>query len=145
MNLCSTSMSVHKVLVIASDEANMEIITQVIAMRADLALMTAPNGQVGMELAAACRPEVVVMDTELSDISAREVLGLLRGNLLTSHIPVVALSADASQTQVDAGLQAGFYRYLTKPYKLTDLLDAIDGALMYGLGKTESRHRSAEA
>ena len=138
MNLCSTSTSVQKVLVIASDWANREIITQVIAMRADLGLLTAPNGQVGMELATACQPEVVVMDTELSDVSAQEVLAQLRSNPLTSHIPVIAVSSDASRTQIAAGLQAGFYRYLTKPYKLTDLLDAIDSALRYGLGNSQS-------
>ena len=138
MNLCSTSTSVQKVLVIASDWANREIITQVIAMRADLALLTAPNGQIGMEMATACQPEVVVMDTELSDVSAQDVLGLLRANPLTLHIPVIALSSDAQEAQVQAGLKAGFYRYLTKPYKLTDLLDAIDSALRYGLGKSPS-------
>lgn len=69
MNQCPTSTTVQKVLVLA--------------MRTDLELLTAPNGQLGMKLAAACRPEVVVMDTELSDISAWGVLAQLRENLLT--------------------------------------------------------------
>lgn len=135
MNVCSTSPStpVQKVLLIAGGEANVEIITQLIARRADWTLLTAPNGQAGMRLAAASQPAVVVMDTYLSDISVQDELRLLRGNPLTSHIPVIALSTDASQTQIDAGLHAGFYRYVTTPYKLTDLLDAIDSSLRYGL------------
>ena len=43
--------------------------------------------------------------------------------------PVIAVSADACAAHVQAGLQAGFARYLTKPYKLTDLLEAIDCSL----------------
>jgi CheY-like chemotaxis protein len=61
---------------------------------------------------------------------------------MTSHIPVIAVSSDAHPAQIHAGLQAGFYRYLTKPYKLTDLLDAIDCSLGYGLGKSESSYSS---
>jgi CheY-like chemotaxis protein len=137
VNLCSTSTVVQKVLVMASDRANMDVITQLIARRADWQLMTATNGQLGMELAVTCQPDVVVMDTTLSGVSAREVLAQLHVNPLTSHISVIALSGDASRAQIHAGLQAGFYRYLTKPYKLTDLLDAIDCALRYGLGNSE--------
>ena len=43
------------------------------------------------------------------------------------------MSTEAFKTQIDAGLQAGFYRYLTKPFKLVDLLDAIDNAFGYTL------------
>lgn len=116
-------------LVIASDKANMQIMTQVIAGRIELNLLTAVNGKEGMQLADSFQPEVVVLDTSLSDIRASEVLKGLRSNPQTSHIPIIAVSTDAYPAQIHAGLQAGFYRYLTKPYRLTDLLDAIDGSL----------------
>jgi CheY-like chemotaxis protein len=133
MNLCSRRTAAQKVLLMAGDEANMEIVSQLIGRRADLELLTALNGQIGMKLAATSQLGVVVVDTELSDISAQDVLGLLRGNLSTSHIPVIALSAYASQAQIDAGLQVGFYRYITSPYQLADVMDAIDASLRDGL------------
>jgi CheY-like chemotaxis protein len=85
----------------------------------------------GIELASSVQPAVVVMDTELSDTCAKEVLKGLKGNPHTSLIPVIAVSSEAFPAQVQAGLKAGFYRYLTKPYKLPDLMDAIDDSLGY--------------
>lgn len=144
MDSISTPTSGRNLLVIASDKVNMQLMTQVIAMRDDLNLMTAVNGVEGMKLADTSLPEVVVLDTALSDICAKEVLKGLRGNPMTSDIPVIAVSSDASSAQVQAGLQAGFYRYLTKPYKLMDLLEAIDCSLSYCLGNRKaSAHPSA--
>jgi CheY-like chemotaxis protein len=137
MNLISTSPSKRTLLVIASDQANMQLMTQLIARRDDLSLLTAVNGKVGLKLADTFLPKVVVLDTKPSDICASGVLKGLRENPSTAHIPVIAVSSDARESQIQAGLQGGFYRYLTKPYKLTELLEAIDSSLMYSLGKTE--------
>ena len=127
--------SVRTVLLVGSgsDSAGMELMTQLIARRDDLKLLSANSCRDAMEFATACQPDVVVMDTDLSDVSARVALAWLRKSPLTSHIPVIAVSSDALQTQIDAGLQAGFYRYLTKPFKLTDLLDAIYSSFGYTL------------
>ena len=125
----STPSPEHTLLVIGSDPANMQLMTQLIARRDDLNLLTADNGQDGLNLAETSLPGVVVLDTSLSDLRASEVLKGLRRNPHTSHIPVIAVSADACAAHVQAGLQAGFARYLTKPYKLTDLLEAIDCSL----------------
>jgi CheY-like chemotaxis protein len=131
MNSAATPSCVPTLLVISSDRANMQLMTQLIATRGDLTLRTAPNGMDGIELASSVQPAVVVMDTELSDTCAKEVLKGLKGNPHTSRIPVVAVSSEAFPAQVQAGLKAGFYRYLTKPYKLPDLMDAIDDSLGY--------------
>lgn len=145
MNSLSTSSPKHTVLVIASDRANLQIMSQLIARRVDLNLLTAVNGKEGMQLADASRPEVVVLDTSLSDICAGVVLKHLLSSPRTAYIPVVAVSAEAMPAHIEAGLQAGFYRYLTKPYKLTDLLQAIDGSLLYSQGKSQGRQTSALA
>lgn len=127
--------SVRTVLLVGSgsDSAGMELMTQLIARRDDLNLWSTNSGRNVMELASAGQPDVIVMDTDLSDVCAREALAWLRRSPLTSHIPVIAVSSDALKTQIDAGLQAGFYRYLTKPFKLTDLLNAIYSSFGYTL------------
>lgn len=139
MDLISTITDERTLLVIASDKVNMQLMTQLIARRDDLKLLTASSGRVGMAFALVCQPDVVVMDTALADISARAALAWLRKNPATSHIPVIAVSSEAFKSQIDAGLQAGFYRYLTKPFKLTDLLEAIDNAFGYTLERFERR------
>lgn len=137
MDLISTPTAGRTLLVIASDKVNMQLMAQFLARRDDLNVLTANNGRVGIDSAEMRQPDVVVMDTGLEDISARDALAWLQKNPATSHIPVIAVSSEAYKTQIDAGLQAGFYRYLTKPFKLTDLLDAIDNSLGYTMKKFE--------
>lgn len=137
MDLISTPTYGRTLLVIASDKVSMQLITQLIATRDDLKLLTANSGRVGMEFAGTCLPDVVVIDTGLADSSARDVLAWLRKNTATAHIPVIAVSSDAFKAEIDAGLQAGFYRYLTKPFKLTDLLEAIDNSFGYSMERFE--------
>jgi CheY-like chemotaxis protein len=127
----SIPASHRTVMVIASDQANLQLITQLIARRDDLKLLSATQGKPGVDMTFACQPDVVVMDTGLSDISGLEALKMLSNNFSTSHIPVIALSTDAHQTHIDQGLKAGFYRYLTKPFRLTELLAAIDDAMCF--------------
>jgi DNA-binding response OmpR family regulator len=112
--------------------------TALISRRDDLNVVAAHSGKDGMKLANDSPPAVVVLDTGLSDIFATDVLKGLQESAMTAHIPVIAVSSAAYPMQIQAGLQAGFYRYLTKPYKLTDLLDAIDSSLRYSAGKSES-------
>jgi CheY-like chemotaxis protein len=134
MNSVATPYGGHSLLVISSDRANLLLMTQLVTTRGDLSVHAATNGLDGMKLASLVQPAVVVIDTGLSDTCAKVVLKTLNENILTSKIPVIAVSVDAQVSQVLAGLKAGFYRYLTKPYKLADLLDAIDDSLGYSLG-----------
>jgi CheY-like chemotaxis protein len=120
-------------LVISSDRANLKLITQLMTTRADFSVQTATTGMDGLKQASAVEPAVIVMDTGLSDTCSKVVLKALNENPRTSRIPVIAVSSDALESQVHAGLRAGFYRYLTKPYKLPDLLDAIDDSLRFSL------------
>jgi DNA-binding response OmpR family regulator len=124
----------HSLLVISSDRANLLLMTQLISTRVDFSVQTATTGMEGLKQASAVQPSVVVMDTGLSDTCAKVVLKTLNENPRTARIPVIAVSADAQESQVQAGLKAGFYRYLTKPYKLPELLAAIDDSLGYSSG-----------
>lgn len=99
--------------------------------RSDLRLLTALNGYQGLEMACSHIPDVILMDINLPDISGLAAMKMLRANPATAHIPVIALSSNAYASQIKEGLEAGFFRYLTKPYKLNELMDAIDVALQY--------------
>ena len=100
-----------------------------IARRPDLDLLTAVTGTLGIELARASQPEMILMDIHLPDISGIEAMKILRDDPATGHIPIVALSANAMASDIRKGLQAGFFRYLTKPIKVNEFMDTVRMAL----------------
>lgn len=137
MNLPSALSSGHVLLVIACAPVDMQLLTQLLDRRGNWHLLTASSGTAGIKLAETSQPQVVILDWGPSASTAMGILNGLRGNSLTSHIPVIALSSDAMPAQIAVGLKAGCYRYLTKPYKLTALLDAIESSLAYLEGESE--------
>ena len=124
--------SQQTVLNVESDSANALLIEFLIGRRSNLQLITARTGHQGIEIAGSHQPDVVLMDTYMADLPGLNFLTMLRENPLTSHIPVIALSSSAHRNAVDAGLKAGFSSYLNKPYRLDELMDAIDAALRCG-------------
>lgn len=99
--------------------------------------MTAVTGNLGIELARAKRPELILMDINLPDISGFEALRILRQDPSTSHIPIVAISANAMPHDIARGLKAGFFLYLTKPIKIAEFNSTLDAALEF-VGKGTS-------
>jgi CheY-like chemotaxis protein len=71
------------------------------------------------------------MDINLPGISGIEALKILREDPATAHIPVVALSANAMPRDIEKGLEAGFFRYLTKPIKVNEFMETLDVALEF--------------
>jgi PAS domain S-box-containing protein len=118
-------------LYVEDSPANLTLVQQLIARRSDLRLLTAVNGTLGIELAQASRPEVILMDINLPGISGIEALKILREDPATAHTPIVALSANAMPRDIKNGMEAGFFDYLTKPIKINEFMDALDGALAF--------------
>ena len=130
---------VRTLLYVEDNQANLKLVEQLIARRPDMHLLSAADGYLGIEMARAFQPEVILMDINLPGISGIEALKILREDPTTAHIPVVALSANAIPRDIVKGLEAGFYRYLTKPIKLGELLDTLDEALEFA-----ERHPSVQ-
>ena len=116
-------------LYVEDNPANLELVEQLIARRPDLHLLSAADGDIGIEFARAYQPEVILMDINLPGISGIEALHVLRADPSTAHIPVIALSANAVPRDIEKGLEAGFFNYLTKPIKVNQFMDALDVAL----------------
>jgi len=119
----------HTLLYVEDNLANMALVKQLVARRGDLNFLTAINGDLGLLMARTYKPAIILLDINLPGKSGYEVLKLLRDDPITMHIPTIALSSNAFQRDIDEGLEAGFFRYITKPYKLEDLLEALDHAL----------------
>jgi CheY-like chemotaxis protein len=125
----------HTLLYVEDNPANLELVEQLIARRSDLRLLSAPDGNMGVEYARAYLPDLILMDINLPGISGIEALRILRADPSTAHIPIIALSANAIPRDIDRGLEAGFFNYLTKPIKVNQFMDALDLALKFS--KTE--------
>jgi CheY-like chemotaxis protein len=103
---------------------------EVLATRSDVQLLSASNGRLAVDMARAHLPAVILMDNNMPEMSGRQAQELLRNDPRTAHIPVIALSANAMPDAVRSGLAAGFFRYLTKPVDVPELLAAVDAALV---------------
>jgi CheY-like chemotaxis protein len=77
------------------------------------------------------------MDINLPGISGITALKILSEDPLTAHIPVVALSANAMPRDIEKGLEAGFFRYLTKPIKINEFMETLDMTLKFAKARTD--------
>ena len=116
-------------LYVEDNPANLKLIEQLILRCPNIRLLTATDGSLGIQMARASLPDVILMDINLPGISGIEALKILREDSLTAHIPVVALSANAMPRDIEKGLQAGFFRYLTKPIRVDEFMDTLQCAL----------------
>ncbi len=118
-------------LYVEDNPANMELVEQLIARRSDLKLLTAINGHLGIVMARALQPDLILMDINLPGLSGFGALKILRNDPSTASIPVIALSANAVPRDIERGMEAGFFRYLTKPIKVREFMDALDVTLEF--------------
>jgi len=120
-------------LYVEDNPANLMLVEDLIARRPDIRLVSARDGISGIEMAQAEKPDVILMDINLPGISGIEALRVLVTDRATAHIPVIALSANAMPRDIEKGLEAGFFRYLTKPIKVNEFMDTLDIALLFSL------------
>jgi PAS domain S-box-containing protein len=113
-------------LYVEDNPANLKLIEQLIARRPEIRLLTAQNGPDGIQLARACMPDAILMDINLPGINGIDSMKILRQDPTTAHIPIVALSANAIPRDIEKGLQAGFFRYLTKPIMVNQFLETLN-------------------
>jgi CheY-like chemotaxis protein len=117
------------VLYVEDNPANLELVEQLIARRPELRMLSAADGELGIEFARAYRPEVILMDVNLPGISGIEAMKILRADPSTANIPIIALSANAVPRDVERALAAGFFGYLTKPIKVDEFMRTLNIAL----------------
>jgi len=123
----STQESV--LLYIEDNPANLRLIEQMIGFRKDLRLLTAPDAHLGIDLARAHRPAVILMDLNLPGLNGSDARAIIHDDPRTCDIPIIAVTANAMPRDVAKGLAEGFFRYVTKPIDIASLNDAIDSAL----------------
>ncbi len=122
--------TVGNVLYIDDKLANLQLVESVLAeLRPGLELRTALDGTAGAELAEESRPDLLLLDLNLPDMTGEEVLRRLRARVETADVPILILSADSTSRNVTRLLQTGADAYLTKPIEVPQFLDVVDRLL----------------
>jgi PAS domain S-box-containing protein len=132
-------------LYVEDNPANLKLVQQIIARYSGTHLLGAVTGRAGIAMARASLPDVILMDINLPDIDGYEALRVLRADAATAHIPAIAISANAMPPDIDRGLRAGFFRYLTKPIRVNQFMEALEEALAHaqdGAGQVVQRGES---
>jgi PAS domain S-box-containing protein len=116
-----------RVLLYVEDNlANVELIKRTLELRPQVTLKTATEGKLGVDLARQLRPDLMLLDYNLPDLNGEDVLLRMRSDPRTATIPVVFLSADATEGQINRLMGAGAAAYLTKPLEIEQFLETID-------------------
>ncbi|MBT3306374.1 MAG: PAS domain S-box protein [Alphaproteobacteria bacterium] len=118
----------HTVLCVEDNPSSLKLLEAVIERIPGTTMVSAHTGELGVDLAAIHRPDVILMDINLPGINGLEALNRLKKSSVTRDIPVIALTALASARDVREGLDQGFSRYLTKPINVVEVTDAISSA-----------------
>ncbi len=113
------------VVYVEDNPANIELMEMVFSRLGTVRLLTAPCGELGIDLVRDNRPNLVILDLNLPGMDGYEILRRLRAAPQTRPIPIFALTASATGRDIRKGLDAGFDRYLTKPFAIDALVDAM--------------------
>ena len=129
-------------LYVEDNPANVEVVARYLASRDDARLLIAVSGAEGLAAAAEHRPDLVLLDLHLTDMTGDQVLSRLLADPQTSGIPVAVLSADASPRVIRRLMTSGASAYMTKPLdlaRLGELLDSYETAAHPSAGQFGAR------
>jgi len=117
------------VLYVEDNPINLKLVEAILSMRNNISFLSAPTAELGLELARAHCPDLILMDIHLPGMNGIEALKQLRTYEQTRTTPVVAVSASAMKNDIDRAMAAGFNDYLTKPFQMNELLKVLDAQL----------------
>ncbi len=133
----SVNHALHTMLYIEDNPANMMLVESLIERRSDIQLLRATDGLQGIAMARASLPDFILMDINLPGINGLQAMMILAADPMTAHIPVIAISANAMPSDIEKGLAAGFFRYLSKPIKINEFMDTLELVLQFLKKETE--------
>jgi signal transduction histidine kinase/CheY-like chemotaxis protein len=116
----------HTLLYIEDNPDNLHLVEAIVDQYKNLRLISAPNSLIGFDLATSKKPALILMDINLPGMNGLQAMKRLRRTPETRLIPVIALTSNSMPQDIEAGLKAGFDGYLTKPIKVSELMQTIE-------------------
>lgn len=140
------------VVYIEPDQSNTLLMQFLLSSRSDYTLHHAKDGASGLELCERVVPDLVITEMHLPDVTAYEVLRVLRGDSATTNTRCIVLSGDAMPSHIERALASGFDGYWTKPVDIWQLMQNIEdvataavSTLCCGRSTLLRRHHELEA
>ena len=121
-------MAAATVLVVEDDPTILQLLEVNFEMEGFI-VVRAEDGLLGLEAARSKRPDVIVSDVMMPNMSGLEMVTELKADPDTAEIPVILLSAKAQGSDVRQGIEAGADDYITKPFEPLDLIDRVNSLL----------------
>ena len=115
----------YTVLYVEDNPANLRLVKLLLDKCSDIKLFEAHTPQLGLDIATAHKPDLILLDINLPEMDGFELLKKLKQNRLLIHIPIIAISANAMKTDIESGLNAGFNAYLTKPLNIVKFYSVL--------------------
>ncbi|MFA6902482.1 MAG: ATP-binding protein [Gallionellaceae bacterium] len=112
----------RKVLYIEDNPSSLRLVEKSISGRFGMAMLNAHNAELGLEMARAYLPDIILLDINLPGMDGFKALEILQNDVMTCDIPVIAITANAMERDIKKGLDAGFADYLTKPLDIIQLV-----------------------
>jgi DNA-binding response OmpR family regulator/two-component sensor histidine kinase len=128
-----------KILVIEDEQFVRENIVEILEA-SGYAVVSAPNGAIGAKLAGEHLPDIILCDVMMPELDGHGVLSALRKNAATANIPFIFLTARADTRDLRDGMNLGADDYITKPFRVSELLKAVEMRLT----KQDTVRNSAE-
>lgn len=119
----------EKTILIVEDEPDAaELFAEMMRVGGFRVLKTTSSAP-AMDMLTSEKPDLVILDVMMPDISGLDILRQMRLHPALAHIPVVVVSAKGTPTDIKTGMDAGASTYLTKPVGFLELKEAVDRAL----------------
>jgi PAS domain S-box-containing protein len=122
--------SAVELLYIEDNVANVKLLERLLRCRPAITVTAVGQGRLGIELARHHRPEVIVLELHLPDLTGEQILVALRGDPRTAALPVIVLTADASPERAERLLDLGADAHILKPADVSSFLAAVDALLL---------------
>ena len=120
-----------QLLYVEDHAESVALVGTLLVSRKDPLLLSAADANLGIKLARARLPDVILINVDLAGMSALEFMKILRADPATEAAPILALGADAAPEAVVKALQAGFFQYLAKPLQAAPFMEALAFALEF--------------
>lgn len=119
----------HTVLYIEDNPANLSLMEMIFERLENVRMISAHTAELGLELAEQERPDLILMDINLPGMNGVEALKQIQSSETLRSTPVIAVSANAMKHDIENALQVGFKGYITKPFEVTEIIDAVSAQL----------------
>lgn len=119
----------HRTILVAENEATNRQLMEQILRFAGYETLTATNGREALDVLQTSRADLILVDISMPVLDGFHMLALLREQPAYATVPVVAVTAHATDEDRQRALRSGFTEYLTKPFRPRDLLALVEHLL----------------